>query len=291
MTTLEKIFYKCNEFKIYPCLDNSYCYTDTKIKIPKNYIGCIYSITNIDEILESISEEGSSTINYKIKSTKFTEKIINIFSAILIEHGYDPYIEDDIVSIVISYEDLFGNIKDEEYLEEDEVEDDYDEHEEDDDEVDEDVVDVKDVEDDKEDDVEDDKEDDVDEDDVEDETDDKENEEDETDDVEDVNIDDDVENKEDTVADDKEDTVDDDKEDTVADDKEDTVADVDDDKEDTVVDVVEEYTHEKLKKKYRAELVELAQNLGISVWKGKNIHKHLKSDIIDCILLFKKNDF
>ena len=39
------------------------------------------------------------------------------------------------------------------------------------------------------------------------------------------------------------------------------------------------------------ELLELAQNLGISVWKGKNIHKHLKSDIIDCIILFKKNDF
>jgi hypothetical protein len=231
MTTLEKIFYKCNEFKIYPCLDNSYCYTDTKIKIPKNYIGCIYSITNIDEILESISEEGSSTINYKIKSTKFTEKIINIFSTILIEHGYDPYIEDDIVSIVISYEDLFGNIKDEEYLEEDEIDDDYDDE---DDEVEN----------------------------VEDETDDKEDVEDDKEDVHDVEdvVDDveDVENKVDEV---------------------------------NVVEDEEEYTHEKLKKKYRAELVELAQNLGISVWKGKNIHKHLKSDIIDCIIFFKKNDF
>ena len=225
MTTLEKIFYKCNEFKIYPCLDNSYCYTDTKIKIPKNYIGCIYSITNIDEILESISEEGSSTINYKIKSTKFTEKIINIFSSILIEHGYDPYIEDDIVSIVISYEDLFGHIKNEEYLEEDDEEEEYTED-------DEDHVDVK---------------------------------------INEVK-DDEVDEVEDEVENVKED---------------------DDHEEDVKEEVadVEEYTHEKLKKKYRAELVELAQNLGISVWKGKNIHKHLKSDIIDCIILFKKNDF
>ena len=251
MTTLEKIFYKCNEFKIYPCLDSSYCYTDTKIKIPKNYIGCIYSITNIDEILESISEEGSSTINYKIKSTKFTEKIINIFSAILIEHGYDPYIEDDIVSIVISYEDLFGNIKDEEYLEEDDYDDEEDQH---------------DVEEDSEHDKEDsehDKE--------------HESEHDKEHDKEDVE----------DVEDDKEEDVEDVKED-VEDVKEDD--ETEDVKEDDDV-VEEEYTHEKLKKKYRAELVELAQNLGISVWKGKNIHKHLKSDIIDCILLFKKNDF
>jgi len=287
MTTLEKIFYKCNEFKIYPCLDNSYCYTDTKIKIPKKYIGCIYSITNIDEILESISEEGSSTINYKIKSTKFTEKIINIFSTILIEHGYDPYIEDDIVSIVISYEDLFGNIKDEEYLEEDEIDDDYDD--EDDDEIEEhEVENVEDETDDK-DDVEEDKED------VDDVEDDKEDVDDDKEDVEDV--DDDKEDVEDV---DNVEDVDDDKED-VEDDKEDVhdVEDVVDDVEDVenkvdevnVVEDEEEYTHEKLKKKYRAELVELAQNLGISVWKGKNIHKHLKSDIIDCILLFKKNDF
>ena len=269
MTTLEKIFYKCNEFKIYPCLDNSYCYTDTKIKIPKNYIGCIYSITNIDEILESISEEGSSTINYKIKSTKFTEKIINIFSAILIEHGYDPYIEDDIVSIVISYEDLFGNIKDEEYLEEDEVDDedeDDDQHEDDDD----DEKEVDDVKEDDDEDVDDVKED-VD-DDVKEEVDDVKEDDDEEDDDDDVDEVKDVENVKDDENVDVEDVVEDDV------------------KEDVVVEDKEEYTHEKLKKKYRAELLELAQNLGISVWKGKNIHKHLKSDIIDCIVIFK-NDF
>jgi hypothetical protein len=288
MTTLEKIFYKCNEFKIYPCLDNSYCYTDTKIKIPKNYIGCIYSITNIDEILESISEEGSSTINYKIKSTKFTEKIINIFSTILIEHGYDPYIEDDIVSIVISYEDLFGNIKDEEYLEEDEIDDDYDDEDDEVENVEDETDDKEDVEDDKEDDKED--VDDVDN--VEDVDDDKEDVDDDKEDVEDVDDDkEDVDNVED-VDDDKED-VEDDKEDVH--DVEDVVEDVEDVEnkvdEVNVVEDEEEYTHEKLKKKYRAELVELAQNLGISVWKGKNIHKHLKSDIIDCIIFFKKNDF
>ena len=276
MTTLEKIFYKCNEFKIYPCLDNSYCYTDTKIKIPKNYIGCIYSITNIDEILESISEEGSSTINYKIKSTKFTEKIINIFSAILIEHGYDPYIEDDIVSIVISYEDLFGNIKDEEYLEEDEVDDedeDDDQHEDDDDDEKE-VDDVKEDDDEDVDDVKEDVDDDVKEevDDVKEEVDDVKEDDDEEDDDDDVDEVKDVENVKDDENVDVEDVVEDDV------------------KEDVVVEDKEEYTHEKLKKKYRAELLELAQNLGISVWKGKNIHKHLKSDIIDCIVIFK-NDF
>jgi hypothetical protein len=274
MTTLEKIFYKCNEFKIYPCLDNSYCYTDTKIKIPKNYIGCIYSITNIDEILESISEEGSSTINYKIKSTKFTEKIINIFSSILIEHGYDPYIEDDIVSIVISYEDLFGHIKNEEYLEEDDEEEEY--TEDDEDHVDVKINEVKDDEvDEVEDEVENVKEDDDDEEDHE---------------HEDVKEDDHEIEKDDDDEDDHEIEKDDDDED---DHEVENVKEDDDHEEDVKEEIanVEEYTHEKLKKKYRAELVELAQNLGISVWKGKNIHKHLKSDIIDCIILFKKNDF
>jgi len=276
MTTLEKIFYKCNEFKIYPCLDNSYCYTDTKIKIPKNYIGCIYSITNIDEILESISEEGSSTINYKIKSTKFTEKIINIFSTILIEHGYDPYIEDDFVSIVISYEDLFGHIKNEEYLEEDDEDDEDDEEEYTED--DEDHVDVKINE------VKDDEVDEVDE--VEDEVENLK----EDDDHEDVKEDDHEIEKDDDDEDDHEVEKDDDDED---DHEVENVKEDDDHEEDVKEEIanVEEYTHEKLKKKYRAELVELAQNLGISVWKGKNIHKHLKSDIIDCIILFKKNDF
>jgi hypothetical protein len=288
MTTLEKIFYKCNEFKIYPCLDNSYCYTDTKIKIPKNYIGCIYSITNIDEILESISEEGSSTINYKIKSTKFTEKIINIFSTILIEHGYDPYIEDDIVSIVISYEDLFGHIKNEEYLEEDDEDDEDDEEEYTED--DEDHVDVKINE------VKDDEVDEVDE--VEDEVENLK----EDDDHEDVKEDDHEIEKDDDDEDDHEIEKDDDDEDDHEVEKDDddeddheveNVKEDDDHEEDVKEEIanVEEYTHEKLKKKYRAELVELAQNLGISVWKGKNIHKHLKSDIIDCIILFKKNDF
>ena len=263
MTTLEKIFYKCNEFKIYPCLDESYCYTDTNIKIPKNYIGCIYSITNIDEILESISEEGSSIINYKIKSIKSTEKIINIFSTILIDYGFDPFIDNDVVSIVISYKDIFGNIKEEEY-----------EIDEDDEDIDNDEEDTEDNDEDEDTEV--------------------------NDEDEDTEVKDEEDDDEDEEVKDEEDEEDKDEEDTEVEDngEEDTEVKVEEEKEDTEEEkedieheqetIEDEYTHEKLKKKYRAELVELAQNLGITTWKGKNIQKHLKSDIIDCIINQKK---
>lgn len=273
MTTLEKIFSKCKEFKILPCLDESYSYTDSKVSFPKKYIGCIYSVSNIDEILESISEEGSSTINYKIKSEKYTEKIINIFCTILIEYGFDPYTEfkydkndlivDNNVSIVISYKDLFGDKK---YEDDDETLS----------------------------------------------TDDDEKTEDETDD-ESVPDDEVVDKKEESVLDESvykkepddgsvdkkepDDEVVDEKEpyDEHVDKKEpcdddDEVEDVDTEKEDEVEikNVEEEYTYEKLKKKYRQELLDLARDLGISTWKNKNIQKHLKSDIIECIMNQKK---
>uniref|UniRef100_A0A6C0E0H3 Uncharacterized protein n=1 Tax=viral metagenome TaxID=1070528 RepID=A0A6C0E0H3_9ZZZZ len=276
MTTLEKIFYKCNEFKIYPCLDESYCYTDTNIKIPKNYIGCIYSITNIDEILESISEEGSSIINYKIKSIKSTEKIINIFSTILIDYGFDPFIDNDVVSIVISYKDIFGNIKEEEYeIDEDDEDIDNDEEDTEDNDEDEDTE-------------------------VNDEDEDTEVKDEEDDEDEDTEVKDEEDDDEDEEVKDEEDEEDKDEEDTEVEDngEEDTEVKVEEEKEDTEEEkedieheqetIEDEYTHEKLKKKYRAELVELAQNLGITTWKGKNIQKHLKSDIIDCIINQKK---
>jgi hypothetical protein len=283
MTTLEKIFSKCKEFKIFPCLDESYSYTDTKISFPKKYIGCIYSVSNIDEILESISEEGSSMINYKIKSDKYTEKIINIFCTILIECGFDPYTEfkydkkdfiiDNTVSIVISYKDLFGDKKyeDFEYDDDDDNDDDDDDNDDDDDDNDDDDEILSKTEDDD------------------DEILSKTEEVDEIDKKEHDGVEDDVDKKEhdeESVGKKEHD------EESVHDEEDVNRKEHDVDevvgKEHKEKDTEEEYTYEKLKKKYRQELLDLARDLGITSWKNKNIQKHLKSDIIECIMNQKK---
>ena len=69
MTSLDKIFQKCKEYNIYVNLDETYCVSyeekDSRKKKGK-YIGTVSSLSEINEIVECISEEGSVTINYRV---------------------------------------------------------------------------------------------------------------------------------------------------------------------------------------------------------------------------------
>jgi hypothetical protein len=137
MTSLEKIFNKCEEYNIFPNLDETFCYTPKRItKYSNKYIGSIYSETDINEIAECISEEGSCMLSYVIESKENKEiKITNIFISLLIEYGFDPYINDNnSINIIITDKDILNGDSDYED-DEDEEDDDYedDEDEEDDD--------------------------------------------------------------------------------------------------------------------------------------------------------------
>jgi len=114
MTSLETIFNKCEKYNIFPNLDETFCYTPKRItKYDSKYIGSIYSITDINEIAECISEEGSCMLTYVIESKQGKEvKITNIFISLLIEFGFDPYVGDDntnTVSIIITDKDVLGD--------------------------------------------------------------------------------------------------------------------------------------------------------------------------------------
>ena len=86
---LQDIFENMKNNNICVNLDDSYCSTSDNIKIkPDEYIGCIYSISNIEETMECINEEGSAIITYcfyecaKLFKNKdiFTDLILSFFN-------------------------------------------------------------------------------------------------------------------------------------------------------------------------------------------------------------------
>ena len=121
MTSLEQIFNKCKDYNIFLNLDETFCYTPKRIKYNHKYIGCIYSKTDINEIAECISEEGSCMLTYVVESNQNKEiKITNIFVSLLIEYGFDPYIDENgYINIIITDRDVLGDDVDEEDDEED----------------------------------------------------------------------------------------------------------------------------------------------------------------------------
>ena len=279
MTSLEKIFKKCEEYNIFPNLDETFCYTPKRItKYNSKYIGSIYGKTDINEIAECISEEGSCMLCYVIESKEDKEvKITNIFISLLIEYGFDPYVNDmNNVNIIITDRDIL-NEEDEEndsdYDYEDEENDTDDEnydYEEEDEEKEDVVENGEDVEEDVEEDVvEDEEEKDVGEDVVDDG---------DVDAVEDADVVEDAVEDEDDVED--EDVVEDDVED------EDVVEDVED-----VVEDVEEDTFEKLKyisTLTKVQLLNMLLDNKIYEYKTKNIRKFNKTDMQDCAREFIK---
>ena len=301
MTSLEKIFKKCEEYNIFPNLDETFCYTPKRItKYSSKYIGSIYSKTDINEIAECISEEGSCMLCYVIESKEDKEvKITNIFISLLIEYGFDPYVNDmNNVNIIITDRDIL-NEEDEEndsdYDYEDEENDtdgekyDYEDEEDEEDgdaveDVVEDVVEV--VEDEEaEDDVEDVVEDDV---------------EDVVEDVVEVVEDEEAEEAEEDgdVVEDVVEDVEDVEDGEVEDDVEDVVEDVDnvveDEVEDEVGDDVEDVEEDAFEKlKYistltKVHLLNLLLDNKIYEYKTKNIRKLNKTDMQDCAREFIK---
>ena len=147
MTNLKEIFKIMGErYKIFANLDEKCCYTQKIIKYDSNIFICsIRSLSNIDEIIECISEEGSSVITYYIENNINRIRINNIFMTLLINFDFDPFCIDDKIHVVITAKDIFeeGEIGDDDY--EVEVDDDYidheDENENDDEDYDEDIED------------------------------------------------------------------------------------------------------------------------------------------------------
>jgi hypothetical protein len=116
---LQKIFEDMRKNNIYVNLDDNYCtttYTDDISVKNKGYIGYIYSISDIDEIIECIIEEGSAIVTYSFYECSslfknkeiFTELIISFFGGFefkLIDGDSNKKIE-----IVITSENLCNDI-------------------------------------------------------------------------------------------------------------------------------------------------------------------------------------
>jgi hypothetical protein len=304
MTSLEKIFKKCEEYNIFPNLDETFCYTPKRItKYSSKYIGSIYSKTDINEIAECISEEGSCMLSYVIESKENKEvKITNIFISLLIEYGFDPYVNDNnIINIIITDKDILSEDS-EDYDEEFEYEDVEYENEDEDVENDKDEEDVEndkdeeDVENDKdEEDVENDKneeeiENDKDEEDVENDKDEEiENDKDEEEigndkneeEIENDKDEEDVENDKDEedVENDKDEEIENDKDEEIENDKNEEIEN-DKDEEENIQD-----TFEKLKyisTMTKPQLLNLLLDNRIYEYKSKNIRKINKTDLQDC---------
>ena len=317
MTSLEKIFKKCEEYNIFPNLDETFCYTPKRItKYSSKYIGSIYSQTDINEIAECISEEGSCMLSYVIESKENKQvKITNIFISLLIEYGFDPYVNDDNnINIIITDRDILNeedeeNDSDYDYEDEENTDDenyDYEEENEEDGDTVEDADDVVENVDNVVNDVVEDVDDEgenVDEnvEDVVENVDNVVNDVEDVEDGEDVDVVEDIEDVEeaedveegDDVDDVEEDVVDgDDVEDVVDEDVEEEVEDVVDD----VVDDVEEDAFEKLKyisTLTKVQLLNLLLDNKIYEYNTKNIRKLNKTDLQDCarenIKFIKKN--
>jgi len=313
MTSLEKIFKKCEEYNIFPNLDETFCYTPKRItKYSSKYIGSIYSKTDINEIAECISEEGSCMLSYVIESKENKEvKITNIFISLLIEYGFDPYVNDNnIINIIITDKDILSedsedydeefeyedveNDKDDEEIENDKNEEDIEdvENDKDEEEIENDKEDIEndkdeeDVENDKneeeiendkdEEDVENDKdeEDDEDEEDVENDKDEEE--------IENDKDEEDVENdkNEEDIENDKDEEIKNDKDEEIENDKDEEDVENDKDEEENIQD-----TFEKLKyisTLTKPQLLNLLLDNRIYEYKSKNIRKINKTDLQDC---------
>ena len=124
MTNLKQLFKILQErYKIFTNLDETCCYSPLKMKYDNNkYIGSIQSLSKIDEIVECISEEGSSVITYNIHSKSNSNKIKNIFITLLINFDFEPFCIDDNINIVITEKDIFEEDEFEEYDDDDDEE-------------------------------------------------------------------------------------------------------------------------------------------------------------------------
>jgi len=116
MNNIQTVFEKFLEINknILICLDDTFCFAKSPESKPKNYIS-ITSISDKEEVIECLKEEGSSVINFKISAkgklnTNIT-KVVNSLVCILVENSFEPFLfsllsNEIIVSIVISDRDI-----------------------------------------------------------------------------------------------------------------------------------------------------------------------------------------
>ena len=116
---LQKIFEDMRKNNIYPNLDDNYCTTSYMDNISlknKGYIGYIYSISDIDEIIECMLEEGSAIVTYSFNECSNLFKNKEIFTELIISffNGFEiKLLEDDTckkLEIVITPENICENI-------------------------------------------------------------------------------------------------------------------------------------------------------------------------------------
>lgn len=124
MNNLQTVFGKFleNNENILVCLDDTFCFAKSPEKKPKCYIS-ITSISDKDDVIECLKEEGSSVINFKIsskgKSNINITKVVNSLVSILVENSFEPFMlsllsNEVIVGIVISDRDVNVGISDSE---------------------------------------------------------------------------------------------------------------------------------------------------------------------------------
>lgn len=115
---LQKIFEDMRKNNIYVNLDDNYCtttYTDDISLKNKGYIGYIYSISDIDEIMECIIEEGSAIVIYSFYECSSLFKNKEIFTELIISffNGFEFKLIDDgskKIEIVITSENICSDI-------------------------------------------------------------------------------------------------------------------------------------------------------------------------------------
>jgi hypothetical protein len=97
MNNIQTVFEKFLEINknILICLDDTFCFAKSPESKPKNYIS-ITSISDKEEVIECLKEEGSSVINFKISAkgklnTNIT-KVVNSLVCILVENSFEPFL-------------------------------------------------------------------------------------------------------------------------------------------------------------------------------------------------------
>jgi hypothetical protein len=97
MEKLQKVFDGCRKHKIYINLNSSCLFSPCKDEVDPeiNYVGFIYSISDEEEVLESISDEGSSIISYRVTGLQNNgKKIRDLFCAMLITYNFRPFLNE-----------------------------------------------------------------------------------------------------------------------------------------------------------------------------------------------------
>ena len=97
MEKLRKVFDGCRKHKIYINLNDSCLFSPSEEEVDPTieYIGFIYSVSSKKEVFESLSDEGSSIISYRVTGLfNNGKKIRDLFCAMLITYNFRPFLNE-----------------------------------------------------------------------------------------------------------------------------------------------------------------------------------------------------